>query len=558
MADVSLLFNLMARDSTGAGLNSASSGFKSTFGKISKVVALGMGGAAVAMLGFAKDAAESAKVTRMVEQVVKSTGGVAGVSAEAVDKLATSISNKTGADDEAIASGAALLLTFTNVKNGVGEGNDIFNQATQTAVDMAAAMNGGEVSADGLKGANIQLGKALNDPIKGISALSKVGVSFTEQQKEQIKVMVKAGDTAGAQKLILAELGKEFGGQAAAATDPMVKLQTVLGNLAETLGAIVLPYVEKFSTKMAEVANWIGNNEGKVRALGAVLGVMGAAILAVNVGMKVHTAVLALTSGAWRLLATVMWANPVFLIAGILIGVGVALVVLYKKSETFRNIVNGAFRSVRDVVVGVWDTIKYAVNLAIKVVTNAFVLYVDTVLSGVEGMLRAYAHLPDFMGGGKANGAANAVAGIRASLQSLKDKVNELPTSKKMEVEMESARALEKIRALKAQVNGTGWTISIGTSGPDGIGVRLPARAAGGPVSAGGTYLVGERGPEVVTMGGRGFVTPNHALRGGGGGGTTVISFASTGDRLLDAILAELRKHVKVNGGIVQDVLGRS
>jgi len=43
----------------------------------------------------------------------------------------------------------------------------------------------------------------------------------------------------------------------------------------------------------------------------------------------------------------------------------------------------------------------------------------------------------------------------------------------------------------------------------------IPGRAMGGPVSAGGTYLVGEQGPELLTLGSSGgFVTPNHALGG--------------------------------------------
>lgn len=41
------------------------------------------------------------------------------------------------------------------------------------------------------------------------------------------------------------------------------------------------------------------------------------------------------------------------------------------------------------------------------------------------------------------------------------------------------------------------------------------ARASGGPVSSGGTYLIGEKGPELLTMGGNGYVTPNSALGGG-------------------------------------------
>jgi hypothetical protein len=72
-------------------------------------------------------------------------------------------------------------------------------------------MNGGATpSAEALSGQAIQLGKALNDPIAGISALSRVGVTFTEEQKATIESMVKMGDVAGAQKLILAELAREF------------------------------------------------------------------------------------------------------------------------------------------------------------------------------------------------------------------------------------------------------------------------------------------------------------------------------------------------------------
>jgi hypothetical protein len=166
--------------------------------------------------------------------------------------LATQISNKTGADDEAIQSGENLLATFTNVRNETGKNNDIFNRASKAAVDMASAMNNGVVDANGLKAANIQLGKALNDPVKGVTALSKVGVSFTQQQKDQIKTLVEGGHTLKAQKIILAEVNKEFGGAAAAAADPLTRLKTILGNVSESLGGLLLPVVNK-------VANFIGD-----------------------------------------------------------------------------------------------------------------------------------------------------------------------------------------------------------------------------------------------------------------------------------------------------------
>lgn len=197
--------------------------------------------------GFIKDAAESARVGRISAQVVKSTGGAAKITAAQMGDLATAISNKTGADDETIQSGENLLATFTNIRNEVGKGNDIFNQASSAVTDMAAAMNGGQVTTDGVKSASIQLGKALNDPLKGITALSKVGVSFTADQKKQIETLVKSGKTMDAQKVILGELKKEFGGAAAAAGDPFTRLQTIMGNLSEEIGGYLLPYANKFA-----------------------------------------------------------------------------------------------------------------------------------------------------------------------------------------------------------------------------------------------------------------------------------------------------------------------
>src|SRR5688572_11733895 len=87
---------------------------------------------------FLADAQESAKIGRITNQIIKSTGGAAKVSASDIDKLAGSLSNKAAIDDELIQSGANLLLTFKNVRNEAGKGNDVFNQATAAALDLSA------------------------------------------------------------------------------------------------------------------------------------------------------------------------------------------------------------------------------------------------------------------------------------------------------------------------------------------------------------------------------------------------------------------------------------
>jgi phage-related protein len=225
--------------------------------------------------GFITDARESQRVGRLTAQVIKSTGGAAKISAGQVSALATAVSNKTGVDDEAIQSGENLLLTFTGIRNEVGKGNDIFNQATGTIVDMSAALG-----TDTSKSA-IQLGKALNDPIKGVSALSKVGVSFTAQQKEQIKTLVKSGNTLGAQKLILKELGREFGGAAAATATPVQKLKVQLGNIGEAIGGALLPVIDRAASFIT------GRLIPAFRTFGGVLGrVLGPAFRAVISGVK--------------------------------------------------------------------------------------------------------------------------------------------------------------------------------------------------------------------------------------------------------------------------------
>lgn len=230
---------------------SGSGGALSSITSAAKKLALTFGGAfaAVKIGGFFKDAVgeaqEARKVMAQTATVLKSTGGAAGITAEGVDKLATKLSNLTGIDDEAVASAENLLLTFTNVRNGVGKGDKIFDQATETILDMSAALG------QDTKSSAIQLGKALNDPIKGITALSRVGVSFTEEQKEQIKTLVASGKTMDAQKLILKELKTEFGGSAAATATASDKLRVAFGNIKESIGAAFLPLIDKAATWLA-------------------------------------------------------------------------------------------------------------------------------------------------------------------------------------------------------------------------------------------------------------------------------------------------------------------
>lgn len=179
------------------------------------------------------------------------TPPVAQMTKEELLKLASSLQSVTTVGDEAILGAESMILTFTNI------GKEIFPQVTETVLDMATAMNGGATpSAEQLRAQAIQLGKALNNPKEGLTALTRVGVTFTEAQKEQIKAMVDAGDTMGAQKIILAELAGEFGGSARAAADTfggkLEQLTNIAGDLEEKIGMALIPILTTLAEKAVE------------------------------------------------------------------------------------------------------------------------------------------------------------------------------------------------------------------------------------------------------------------------------------------------------------------
>lgn len=346
-------------------------------------VAMGLGGvlAGGSVLGWAKNTVQAlGQVERLGAQtdaVIKSTGGAANVSAKDVARLSEEIESYAGViDAEAVTAGQNMLLTFTNIKNGVGKSNQVFDDATRTLADMSTAL-GSDMSKSA-----IQLGKALNDPVKGVSALSKVGVTFTKEQKEQIKALVESGDTMKAQKIILAELSKEFGGSARAAgkTFPgqVAILKDTLDDLGRrVIGGTLLPALE------ATVA-WANENGPQIEAVlgtawktvSTVMGEaveVGASVIAffrenedltvsladglavLVVGLGTYVAVMkviAIATKAWAvaqgILNAVLTANPIGLVIGAIAGLVAGLVLAYRRSETFRRIVNQTWRSIRD------------------------------------------------------------------------------------------------------------------------------------------------------------------------------------------------------------------
>jgi hypothetical protein len=218
-----------------------SGGFKSMLGSALSFA----GGQAIFNLvgqavGFLKDQTmdmfkvtmEHQDVLKQTADVIRSTGDASGMSAKQIADLADSLDKTKVFGRDAIETGENLLLTFTNI------GKTVMPQATSVMLDLSKAMG------QDVKSSAVQMGKALNDPEKGITALTRVGVTFTQQQKDQIKAMQESGNMAGAQKIILGELSKEFGGSADAGKTlggQMELLKNKFTDVKENIGTALMP-----------------------------------------------------------------------------------------------------------------------------------------------------------------------------------------------------------------------------------------------------------------------------------------------------------------------------
>jgi vacuolar-type H+-ATPase subunit E/Vma4 len=244
------------------GLRQANASFANLQGSVRSLGAnFALAGAAIAGIGIAisknvESLARIETINAQTVQTITSMGNAANISAGEVEALAGRLETLTAVEAESIQEGANLLLTFGNIKDELGEGNDIFSQTTEIMVDMGVALRKGPVETATM------LGKALNDPIQGLTALRRVGVSFTEQQIEQVKALQSSGDLMGAQKLILQELQNQYGGSGAAYaktfTGQLELMGHELGTIGEEATMAVMPALQMMVEELRELIPVIG------------------------------------------------------------------------------------------------------------------------------------------------------------------------------------------------------------------------------------------------------------------------------------------------------------
>jgi hypothetical protein len=240
-----------------------------------KKAAVPAGIAVAALGGFLVNAAKGAEEARQANQrlgnVLDSMGF--GEATDRVSAYAESLEKTIAVDADVIKATQTKLATFGKLTKSVNEAGGAFDRATLAALDMAAAGFGSaETNA-------VALGKALEDPIKGITALAKSGVTFTEQEKEKIKTLVESNKLLEAQDMVLAAIEKQVGGTSEASASSFDKMKFALAGISDTFGELVLPYIDKFAVALAGASVFVQENEKLVGILVLTIGGLAAACL---------------------------------------------------------------------------------------------------------------------------------------------------------------------------------------------------------------------------------------------------------------------------------------
>jgi phage-related protein len=274
------------------------------FGKGAAIAAAaGLAAAAAATFEFAKSSVSAAQESQVADarlrQVATSMGLVNGQYEGGIQRLneySTALEKQIGVDDESIKGVQAKLLTFKALGTTINETGGALDRATKAAYDLASAGFGSaEQNAT-------QLGKALQDPVKGLTSLARSGVTFTEGEKEKIKALVASGQAAEAQDLVLKAIEKQVGNTAAATATGAQKMKVSFGELQESVGGALLPVLNTFATSLipifdglqgplTQVAKAVADNLGKAlqalmpilptlaNSLGQIAGVLGQALV---------------------------------------------------------------------------------------------------------------------------------------------------------------------------------------------------------------------------------------------------------------------------------------
>lgn len=473
MADANIRAVITADDKASKTL----SDFGDHANRVGKSVLIGFAALTAGAIAFGvssvKAFSESEDVMKQTEATLKSTGGVAGVTSDQVTKLASSLQKVTKFSDETIQSGENLLLTFTNI------GKDIFPQATETMLNMSQALG------QDVKSSAIQLGKALQDPILGVTALRRVGVNFSSKQQDVIKALVETGKSAEAQKLILKELNTEFGNSAVMAGQTFSGKIEILKNqfddIKESIGKTIVDGLTPF---MTQLSNFVASDQFQAWLTQLTAWISVNLPIALNyVTQTLIPNLKNILEATWPVVRTVLVAFSdliTFLADHTWIVLGLATAFVAVKTAMF---LVGALQAFQAVMAGV----RSAYLITAGVLSTPIAMPAILIAAALASLYAVYQAVQNVKSAIEAvNGALQAGVAAGNSMDEAIRKIN-----------ASNLTPAQKAKAIQS--------MSV-----------IPKRAVGGPVGRDAPYMVGEQGPELFVPQTSGTIIPNGQSGGAG------------------------------------------
>jgi hypothetical protein len=364
----------------GSGFNRLEKELKRLNTPIEKIGAVSRSLAPAAVIGLTAMTAMGAGAIRAAEDAqvadnrlsnVAQSMGVFGKETDTVvarlKSFADQVMKTTAVDDELVKSTQAQLLTFKNLAVTAGTTGGALDRATLAAIDMAAVFGG-----DGSSNA-VKLGKALQDPVKGVTALTRVGITFTDKEKEKIATLVDSNKMLEAQDFILSAIEQQVGGTAEATATGTAKMNVAFGEMQEQIGAALLPLFEQLVPLVTGFFEWIGKNSGVVSVLAGIFAALAVSILAVNFALNANPIVKVIT-----LIAAL--ATGVVLLIDYLVNLYGGWDKLFKDLGKWLSGFGELFQSV-------WNGITTFFTNVVNGYINIWQGFINTIIGGLNGII---------------------------------------------------------------------------------------------------------------------------------------------------------------------------
>jgi len=305
-------------------------------------LAVAGGAAAKAAMEDQKSAAELARTLRISTQATEKQ-------VAATEDMISAMTLATGVADTDLRASLAVLA------RGMGSA-ELAQKNLNLALDISAA------TGKDLTSVSEALSKAYNGQT---TALAKLDPSM--------RSLVKEGASFNEIGAIMAET---FGGAASEAANTaegrFKRMGVALAETQETIGAALIPIIEKLLPFLEKIATFVSENTDLVVALGVAFGGIAAAVVIANTALKAWTVITTAATVAQKAFNLAMSANPVVLATAAIVAIGVAIVAAYKKFEPFRDIVNEIGRALVTAFTGVADVVKTTVTTVVNIYKGLF------------------------------------------------------------------------------------------------------------------------------------------------------------------------------------------